>query len=374
MEIRKVDIAILTVIPQELTAVKAALNIHDIPVNRSKTKDSQTIYLHGELFSERTKKTYSLALGCIGNAGNYNSSQATTEVIQTYNPQLVILVGIAAGIKGKAKLGEVVFSERIVGYESASLRQLNDGTKVEQPRPDMPSVPNGIFQDVTFYLATDKDRLSNNKQRLKASFLRTGGDFPVLCVDEQSHVQKEDIIDEIELDVCAIASGEKLLKDPSILENIRDNQHGRVKVGEMEAIGLATACQRMRRDWLVIRGISDFGDAYKSDVFHPLASQTAATVLADFIQYGLEREYSQESGKAIVQKPKEQVLKLLKNLLPSQFDEVLFKCGVDLAHLANGSQNQKSIDLIRYVIQKEGEDLSQLLTVIYKVVPHMMER
>lgn len=368
MEIRKVDIAILTVIPQELAAVKAALDIKDIPVNRSRTQDSQTIYLHGELFSERTKKTYRLALGCIGNAGNYNSSQATTEVIQTYNPQLVVLVGIAAGIKGKAKLGEVVFSERIVGYESAALRQSN-GTKVEQPRPDMPSVPNGIYQDVIFYLATDKDRLSNNKQRLKASFLRTGGDFPVLSVDEQSHVQKEDIIDEIEIDVCAIASGEKLLKDPSILENIRNNQHGRVKVGEMEAIGLAKACQIMRRDWLVIRGISDFGDAYKSDVFHPLASQTAATVLADFIQYGLEREYSQESGK-----PKEQVLELLKKLLPSQFDEVLFSYGVDLAHLPNGSQSQKSQGSIEYAIQKEGENLSQLLTVIYKVVPHMKER
>jgi nucleoside phosphorylase len=285
---KKVDIAILTVIPQELAAAKAALGIQDISNNRTRTQDSQTIYLYGELFSERTQRNYSLALGCIGTAGNYNSSQAATEVIKTHDPKLLVLVGIAAGIKGKAKLGEVVFSEQVLGYESAALR-LEDGTHTIQPRPDMPSVPNGIHQDVIFYLANHKDPITNNsQQRLESRFSGIGGEFPMLSVQDRSYLQENDIIRGIEIDICTVASGEKLLKDPFFLEEIRDNQHGRVKVGEMEAIGFANACQKMRRDWLVIRGVSDFGDADKSDVFHLLASQTAATVLADFLQYGLD--------------------------------------------------------------------------------------
>ena len=368
MEISKVDIAILTVIPQELTAAKTALGIQDISDNRSRTQDSQTSYLHGELFSERTQRNYRLALGCIGSAGNYTASAATTEAIQVYDPKLAVLMGIAAGIKGKAKLGEVVFSERVVGYESAALRQSEDGTQTVQPRPDMPSVPNRIHQDVTFYLATYKDRIANSQQRLESRFLRTGGEFPTLSDNDRSFLQKKDIIGEIEIDSCAIASGEKLLKDPSLLKNIQDRQHGRVKVGEMEAIGFATACQRMGRDWLVIRGVSDFGDAYKSDVFHPLASQTAATVLTDFLQYGLDL------GNLPVQKSKEDVLGLLNRLLPSQFEAVIFRYGVESAYLSNGTQNQRGIDLIQYAIQKEGADLSQLLEVIYRVVPHLKKQ
>jgi len=286
METRKVDIVVLTVISQELAAVKSALGIQDS--NRSRTEDSRTIYLHGNVFSEQTQRNYHLALGCIGSVGNYDSSQATTEAIKTYDPKLLVLVGIAAGIKGKAKLGEVVFSERVVGYESAALRQLEDSTQAVQPRPDMFSVPNGIQQDVTFYLATHKERNNNNQQRLTSRFLDLGGEFPTVSEEDQSYLQQKYIIGGIEIDVCAIASGEKLLKDPSVLVDIRDQQHGRIKVGEMEAIGFAKACQKMRRDWLVIRGVSDFGDAYKSDVFHPLASETAATVLADFLQYGLD--------------------------------------------------------------------------------------
>ncbi|WP_333153337.1 phosphorylase family protein [Microcoleus sp. B9-D4] len=309
---KKVDIAILTVIPQELAAAKAALGIQDISNNRTRTQDSQTIYLHGELFSERTNRTYRLALGCIGTAGNYNSSQAATEVIQAHDPKLLVLVGIAAGIKGKAKLGEVVFSERVLGYESAALRQLENGTHTIQPRPDMLSVPNGIQQDVIFYLATHKDRIPKSQQGLESRFLRIGGEFPMLSVQDRSYLQEKDIIRGIEIDVCIVASGEKLLKDPLVLEEIRDNQHGRVKVGEMEAIGFANACQRMGRDWLVIRGVSDFGDADKSDVFHRLASQTAATVLADFLQYSLDLQLSDTISPSNL---KEEFLNASKGLL-----------------------------------------------------------
>lgn len=301
----KVDIVILTVIPQELAAAKAALSIQDVSDNRIKTQNSETIYLRGELFSERNHRNYRIALGCIGRAGNYDSSAAATEVIEVCDPQLVVLMGIAAGIKGKAKLGEVVFSEQIVGYESAALRQLEDGTQVVQPRPEMLTTPNGIHQDVIFYLATHKDQTSNPQQQLISSFHHAGGVIPELLVEDEAYLQKSDIVHGIEIDICAIASGEKLLKDPSVLKGIRDNQHGRVKVGEMEAIGFSKACQRMRRDWLVIRGVSDFGDAYKSDIFHPLASQTAAIVLADFLKYGLDL------GKVLLQEPHEQVLDLV---------------------------------------------------------------
>jgi WD40 repeat protein/nucleoside phosphorylase len=294
METHNVDIVILTVIPQELAAAKVALNIQDSSGNRSRTQDSQTIYLHGEFFSKRTQRTYSLALGCIGKAGNYDASTGTTEAIQVYNPKLVVLMGIAAGIKGKSKLGEVIFSEKVVAYESAALRRSEDGTPVVQPRPDMFSLPNGIHQDVIFYLAAHKEHNSNCPQRLASFFQDTGGVFPTLSIEDQQSLQEHNIIHGIELDVCAVASGEKLLQDPSVLEDIRSHQHGRVKIGEMEATGFATACQKMRRDWLVIRGVSDFGDAYKSDVFHPLASQTAATVLGDFLQQGLELQFADE--------------------------------------------------------------------------------
>jgi hypothetical protein len=85
-----------------------------------------------------------------------------------------------------------------------------------------------------------------------------------------------------------IASGDKLLRDPNKLLELRRDIHGKIEVGEMEAAGLVEACRIAGTPWLVIRGISDFGDSFKDDRFHTLASQTAATVMVDFLQYGLD--------------------------------------------------------------------------------------
>ncbi len=69
---------------------------------------------------------------------------------------------------------------------------------------------------------------------------------------------------------------------------MRETQHGKIEAGEMEAIGFWTACTRQGVRWLVVRGISDFGDELKDDRFHVLASAAAAAVTADFIERGLQ--------------------------------------------------------------------------------------
>jgi nucleoside phosphorylase len=343
----KVDIVILTVIPPEFTSVKAALNIQDNSDNEIKTPNSQTIYFPGEVRSER--RNYSLVVGCIGRPGNSKSSSITTEAITEFKPKLLVLVGIAAGIKDTVKLGDVVFSEKIVGYESAALYQLKDGTQIEQPRTEMFDVTHKIDQEIVHYLSR------KNQARLNSSFTSIGWYFPTLSDKDRSHLQESNIIQEIEIDRCTIASGEKLIKDPTVLQNIRDNLHGRVKVGEMEATGFAGACNRKNKDWLVIRGVSDFGDTYKSDVFQPLASQTAATVLADFLKHGIDLHPNHQDNDEDEINSISLVAKLKKCNL-SQIEDIISNLQVDKTCIRmNGTIIQIILDLIGILeTQKEG--------------------
>lgn len=65
------------------------------------------------------------------------------------------------------------------------------------------------------------------------------------------------------------------------------------------------------------------------------------------------------------------VLTLLKSLLPSQFDEVVFTYNMPDAYLPTiAPQAQKAITLIQYAEQREGEVISELLNTIYEIVPH----
>src|SRR5258708_31000267 len=113
------DLVVLTVIPEELKWACKALGIRDTRKTRAKT-NSGTVYLIGAVRARRTRRDYSVALGCIGSAGNYNSAAATSEAISEYHPRVVLLMGIAAGIRGNVKIGDVVLSERVVAYESSA--------------------------------------------------------------------------------------------------------------------------------------------------------------------------------------------------------------------------------------------------------------
>lgn len=65
-------------------------------------------------------------------------------------------------------------------------------------------------------------------------------------------------------------------------------------------------------------------------------------------------------------------LTLLKSLLPGQFDEVVFTYNMPNAYLpATMPQVQKAIVLIQWAEQREGEAISELLDIIFKVAPHL---
>jgi nucleoside phosphorylase len=184
-------------------------------------------------------------------------------------------VGIAAGMRGKVKIGEVVFAERIVAYEPAALAEKDGGGREEQRRPEILEVPHTVQQDVAGY-GIDGARLLERYSGLGWEIPRDEGwqGNVVTAIDVKKGV--------------TIASGEKLLRDPGKLREVRADIHGKVEAGDMEAHGFARACEQQSVPWLVIRGISDFGDSFKDDRFHDLAARTAAVAMVDFLERGLD--------------------------------------------------------------------------------------
>lgn len=73
--------------------------------------------------------------------------------------------------------------------------------------------------------------------------------------------------------------------------------------------------------------------------------------------------------------PRKYVWTLLKSLLASMFDSVVFLYNMPEEHFpTNASQAQKALILIRYAEQQEGETLSKLLNTIYEVAQHLREK
>jgi len=88
-----------------------------------------------------------------------------------------------------------------------------------------------------------------------------------------------------------IGTADLLVRDPAVFEKY-DAVHQGVRGSEMEAGGCVKACETrsLRKAWMVIRGISDFGDEFKDDQFHHLASSAAASLLKLFLEEGFDSD------------------------------------------------------------------------------------
>lgn len=269
-----VDVVVLTVIPAELRALQDALGLD--PARRERSEHG-SVFQRTSLPSELLGRSLNLVLGCVGEAGNAPAASAATEMIATHHPRAVLLMGIAAGLREKTRIGEVVLSDRVVAYEPAALVRTADGRSVTQPRPEIERAPHAILQDVTFYRP--------DARRLRSAFKKAGGAVPEAKDETQRSLFEKHVATGVTARTATIASGEKLLRDPERFRALRE-LHGKVEVGEMEAAGLVDACRRASLPWLVVRGISDFGDDFKDDAFHGFAAMTAAVVLVDFLRHG----------------------------------------------------------------------------------------
>lgn len=271
------DIAVLTVIPEELKWALRGLGILDSDETRAKVH--QTYYWSGKVRSRLAARDLDVVLTCIGQPGNYDASAATMEILIEYRPKLAFLTGIAAGLRDKVKIGEVVVSERVWGYEpGVEVQKGNEETFI--PRPDSDRIDHRLLQDIARYQALlDTDRI-------EATFRALNGVYPS-APEKQIQEFRLHVAEKAGIRVATIASGEKLLKNPKVLYALHREQHGRIEAGEMEATGFVTACRRRETPWLIFRGISDFGDEFKNDVFQGFAAAMATIFMRDFIEHGL---------------------------------------------------------------------------------------
>ena len=262
------DVLVLTALDVELAAAKQAFGIAE-DAEHATTENG--LHVWKASVTKPGGKTASCVVACFAGAGNIDAASLTTMLLGELRPKNVMLLGIAAGLRDKCSLGEVVLAERIVAYEGAALVE---GGKVEA-RPEITRLTIRVRQDVSSYLSNR----AALESRLTESYQALGIEFP-------DQIEAGPVAKGAVPKMATIASGEKLLRDPEKFLGMRE-LHGKTEVAEMEGAGLFAACANFGKPVLMVRGISDFGDSRKDNGFHLLAAQAAAAVTVDYIANGM---------------------------------------------------------------------------------------
>lgn len=264
------DIAVQTVIGPELHAVQDHFG-YSKGDHRSV---SGTRYYRGRV--EQPGGTVSVVVCCQGVAGNDAAALIAERLISQWSPKAIFLVGISAGRRGKCKIGDVV-TPRVIVDDTEGVAEAKARLKRTQIFPP----PHAMIQQLMdFRLDECRDEWVERLMSKRIAPAPPAGsevEYSEHVAAEPSHID------------AAIYSSDTLLRDPEILERESIETHQQIKIGEMEAAGFGHACNQrdVPTPWFVVRGVSDFGDEFKSDGFHGWAAHTAASYLYTLIRHGI---------------------------------------------------------------------------------------
>ncbi|EDN69712.1 conserved hypothetical protein [Beggiatoa sp. PS] len=127
---QSVDVVIITALEKERDAVLRYLNVYEtVPIK------NHTVY---HLPHHNTESAYQVILHCLGEMGNVAAGIATNQLINDWNPNIIILAGIIGGIKKRNEryLGDLIIPDQIVGYEQAKVTDQGTERRDDPLRPD----------------------------------------------------------------------------------------------------------------------------------------------------------------------------------------------------------------------------------------------
>ena len=279
---------IITALPKEMAAMRVMLD-NVKPVDKISRKRPQRYYVGHIPASSGGQHTIALAL--MLDMGTNSAAALATRLLNDFpSIQDVIMVGIAGGVPSPGKvddhvrLGDVVISDRngIVQYDYVK-EEIKERKERHPPRPPRANLLNAVNLLEVDALMGDKPWLPhferatnlNNAARPPESedilYNFTDPDNPVPIPHP---FDRKRGADQPRIFKGAIASASILQKNPRIRDEL-GNKHG-VKAIEMEGSGIANATWEMDSGYLVIRGICDYCDPAKNDIWQEYAAVAAS--------------------------------------------------------------------------------------------------
>lgn len=271
---RRIDVGIVTIIPSE---VQAIFSVFGIDLKKYAHIDHPLDYWEASLFSHYNNRDIRVVVTFLsGTAGNTDSGITTALFLRDWFPRIMCLSGIAAGVEGKVRIGDVVLPDKI--HDLCVTVRLG---KKELPRDDLRH--REVLIDRMLKLNVPSTDHLNAELKL-----RTPNRDDLITVARSKGLEEIHFNANVQIHDGSLVSGNRLLRDSGYLADIRHTKDEKCRCGEMEAAGFTRACEIESVPWLVVRGVSDFGDDRKDDTFQKFAAESAALCLHHILSTGID--------------------------------------------------------------------------------------
>ena len=271
MEMKNVDVAIITVLPEEYQAAIKMLS-KTTPYSPTSTMPNLFAWEFCDISCEKYTQPYSILVANTGKPGTVHGALACYKTVSYFQPTYTFFVGIAGGFpKDGQKVTDVAISSTIWGYEYG---KIDDGF---QPRLDLTYQPDhALLTNCKIFGSGETwDQITKDVAETESTVVRDG----------------------------IILSGDKVIDNPSqsFFKSVKDKCPHALSV-EMEGVGAAIAINLLKSEninsrFLMIRGISDMpresedsAQTRERDSNKKKAAENAALFTISYIRNGLPTE------------------------------------------------------------------------------------
>ncbi len=177
----------------------------------------------------------------MGSSSPTGSAATTTAAIASWDPRAIVVAGIAFGKDRHIhEAGDVLVSDAVIPYE---LQRIGDEVVYKSAVP----MPGLILLDRFRTSVSDWSFKRPDKTKVKVHFGK-------------------------------ILSGEKLIDNLEFKLKLIDGYPTAIG-GDMEAAGVYTACVRARKEWILVKGVSDWADGMKHNDYQVMSAAASASFI-----------------------------------------------------------------------------------------------
>lgn len=191
----------------------------------------------------------------------------TMKLLHSFHPQYIAMTGIAAGVRERTNLGDVIAAEMSWDYGSGKYEVIDDTARLSV-------APNIIRLDPS--IQVHLKALAKNTEKLA----KIRSSWPAQPPPNALQVR-----------IGPVASGAAVVADEDKVREI-EQQHRKVVGIDMEAYSVFEAANEVgapRPTAICLKGVSDFADSKKSDDFQRYAAYTCAEVFRTLVEEYLFR-------------------------------------------------------------------------------------
>jgi nucleoside phosphorylase len=278
---KKVDLAVLTALSKEMQAVEAVFG-NGRTISRP---NDPHLYKWIELKIGTEVKT--IVVAAPSAIGNVRAAVIALDLMRSFEPRYVVMVGIAGGCPNPGqpsehvRLGDVVIGDSVLEYDHVKRTgdgelELRDSAQRiayswSQAVVHLKSEITGFSTDWVVWRDSALKRLHQNATDSPPDILHA---YDGSCVPHPADIRRDRTPAIVH--VGRVAAGDTLLKDAIRRDFLRDKH--KIRAVEMESVGLRDASWSRSAEFGVVRGIVDYCDDYKTDDWHMIAAASAAAV------------------------------------------------------------------------------------------------